>query len=94
MTLRDIDGPAELRAGLALLTATHQMLDGSLTGPQYARLVDETTTEHWADTPQDAVRAVAYLGVRIASLFATATDTDIDVVLGFLGCELASLPDS
>ncbi|MFJ8822400.1 hypothetical protein ACIREE_11520 [Streptomyces sp. NPDC102467] len=88
-----INAPAELAAGVALIAATHQMLDGQLTGPQYAALIDDTTAEQWADRPVDAVRAVAYLGVRIASLFATATDTDVETVLGFLGAEVASLPE-
>ncbi|MFE5200000.1 hypothetical protein ACFQ93_40975 [Streptomyces sp. NPDC056601] len=88
-----VNGPAELRAGVALLAATHQMLDGHLTGPQYAAVVDDTTAELWADAPEDAVRAVAYLGVRIAALFATATGTEVETVLGFLGSEVASLPE-
>ncbi|MFF2437945.1 hypothetical protein ACFVU4_27900 [Streptomyces sp. NPDC058107] len=84
---------AELRAGMALLTATHQMLEGVLTEQQYAAVVEDTTAEHWADSPEDAVRAVGYLGVRIASLLALHTGQDVETVLGFLGSEVASLPD-
>lgn len=93
MPTREINGPAELAAGVALLTATHQVLDGQLTGPQYAAVVDDTTAELWASDPIDAVRAVAYLGIRLASLFATATGTDVETVLGFLGQETAQLPE-
>ncbi|MDH6432607.1 hypothetical protein M2158_001084 [Streptomyces sp. SAI-144] len=89
---RAINPPNELAGAVALLTATHQMLEGGLTGPQYAAIVDETTADTWADQPVDAVRAVAYMGVRLASLFAAHTDTDVETVLGFLGAEVASLP--
>ncbi|WP_420035072.1 hypothetical protein ACN2WE_24000 [Streptomyces sp. cg28] len=89
---RVINPPAELAAALALLTATHQMLEGQLTGPQFAALVDDTTAEQWSDQPVDAVRAVGYLGVRIASLLAAHTDRSVETVLGFLGQEIASLP--
>ncbi|MGY1499174.1 hypothetical protein ACW4TU_21745 [Streptomyces sp. QTS52] len=89
---RPINAAADLRAGVALLTATHQMLEGGLPPAQYAAIVDDTTTELWPDKPVDAVRAVAYLGVRLASLLAAHTEQDIDTVLGFLGAEVASLP--
>lgn len=84
---------AELRASVALLAATHQLLGGQLTDEQYGALVDETTAEAWPDNPVDAVRAVAYMGLRACSLLATATGQDIDTVLGFLGQETATLPD-
>jgi len=84
---------AELRAGVALLAATHQLLDGQLTPDQYGALVDDTTAEAWTDNPIDAVRAVAYMGLRACSLLATATGKDVDIVLAFLGAEAASLPD-
>lgn len=91
---RPINPPNELAGAVALLTATHQMLEGGLTGPQYAAIVDDTTAELWADRPVDAVRAVAYMGVRLASLFATHSGTDAETVLGFLGTEVASLPQA
>ncbi|MBE8471064.1 hypothetical protein [Streptomyces justiciae] len=86
------NGRAELAGAVALLTATHQMLEGDLTGPQYAAIVDDTTAELWADKPVDTVRAVAYMGVRLACLLAAHTDTEVETVLGFLGSEVASLP--
>ena len=83
---------AELAAGVALINATHQTLTDQMTACQYAAVVEDITAEHWPDSPEDAVRAVAYMAVRLASLFAAATDTDVDTVLGFLGSEIASLP--
>jgi uncharacterized protein (DUF4213/DUF364 family) len=79
------NAPAQLAAGVAILNATQQLLTGQMTDAEFAAVVD-------GEQPADAVRAVAYLGVRIASLFATATDTEVETVLGFLGAEVASLP--
>lgn len=84
---------AELRAGVALLASAHQLLTGQLDEADYAAVVDSTTADTWSDNPVDAVRAVAYMGLRACSLLATATGTDVDTVLGYLGAEAAGLPD-
>lgn len=85
---------AELRAGVAMLNAAHQVLNGQMTDTEFADTVTGLVTDLWPDQPTGAVWPVAYMGLRAASLFATATDTDVETVLGFLGAETASLPDA
>lgn len=90
----NINPGAELRYGMTMLTATHQFLTGQLTDVQYGAIIEEATTDLAPQEPADLVRPCLYMGVRLASLFATATNTDVETVLGFLGSEVAALPES
>ncbi|WP_327429470.1 hypothetical protein [Streptomyces sp. NBC_01236] len=89
----DINPGAELRYGMTMLTATHQYLTGQLGAAEFAAIIEEATDDLAPEGPADLVRPCLYMAVRLASLFATATDTDVETVLGFLGSEVAQLKE-
>lgn len=89
----NINPGAELRYGMTMLTATHQYLTGQLSDVEYGTLIEEATEEYAPQEPADLVRPCLYMGVRLATLFATATGTDVETVLGFLGSEVALVPE-
>jgi len=85
---------AELKTGVAMLNAAHQVINGQMTETEFARTVTGIIQDMWPGEPSRAIWPVAYMGLRAASLLATNTGTDIQTVLGFLGTETASLPDA
>ncbi|WP_030342271.1 hypothetical protein [Streptomyces californicus] len=85
---------AELGAGVAMLSAAHQVLNGTMTEAEFGEAVACLIEELWPGEESRAVWPVAYLGLRIAALFATETGTEVETVLGFLGTEVASLPNA
>lgn len=89
----NINPGAELRYGMAMVTATHQYLTGQLTADEYTEVIEGATADLDPQGPADLVRPCLHVALRLARLYAAAANSDVETALGLLGQETALVPD-
>jgi hypothetical protein len=82
----------EIRTAIAILTAQYQVLNGQMSGTQFGACVTALVGEQWSDDPWEAVHAMAYTGLRLASLLSWSTGSTVAEILQNLGAEAATRP--
>ncbi|MGW0070469.1 hypothetical protein ACWDUI_23750 [Streptosporangium sandarakinum] len=87
---RDAEQLAEqLRAGVAVITAAHQLRTGQIDHGAFADVVADITREHFA-APVQLALPLAWLALKLAVLVAEMSGSELETVLQWLGVEAAS----
>ncbi|YCK39712.1 hypothetical protein ACNF49_38345 [Actinomadura sp. ATCC 39365] len=82
----------QLRAGVAVLTAAHQLRTRQICQDEYARVVAEVAADVFAEQPVQLVLPVSWLALKLAGLVGELTGNDTATVLAWLGAEAAGAP--
>jgi hypothetical protein len=92
MTVPQQRHQAEMSAAVAVLSATYQCADGSLTKNDFSAVVASLAVDLFPDEPFNMVLPLSWLALRCAQLYAEATGRPITDVLAELGAEAAGNP--
>ncbi|MFD7370419.1 hypothetical protein [Streptomyces mirabilis] len=82
----------ELRAAVAILTAVHGMLSNPDAALDNTAAVQALVTEHWPDSPADAIGPLSYVALRAVSISAQQAGTTPAAILTQLGAETSGPP--
>jgi hypothetical protein len=93
MSDRPVDELADhLRAGVAVLTAAHQLHTRQIDQDEFARVVADVAADVFAEQPVQLVLPVSWLALKLAALVGEVTGNDTATVLAWLGSEAAGTP--
>ncbi|WP_336208225.1 hypothetical protein [Nonomuraea sp. LPB2021202275-12-8] len=79
----------QLRAGVAVIAAAHQLHAGQLDNVEFGRLVAGIGRDHFPEAPVQLVLPVSWLALKLAALVAELTGQDLATVMQWLGAEAA-----
>lgn len=79
----------QLRAGVAAITAAHQLHTGQIDNAEYSRVVTGIGRDHFPEAPVQIALPVSWLALKLAALVAEMSGNDVATVVKWLGTEAA-----